>query len=1845
MLRIALALFLLTGVAAYGQISLPAAGVINTIAGGGSTNPGDGGLATSAQLTNPTAVAVDSSGNIYFSDTNANRVRKITAATGIITTVAGNGTAGYSGDNGQATSAMLNSPGGVAVDSAGNIYIVDGSNFRIRKITISNGVISTVAGTGTRGYNGDAITATTAELGYMGGVAIDSAGNIYISDAGNERIRKVTVSTGIITTVAGDGIDGFNSDGRAATSGGLNNPGWVAVDSSGNIYISDEGNYRVRKVTVSTGLISTVAGNGTYGNTGNGGPATSAEIGGPAQLAADASGNIFIADSSFDVIHKVTAATGQITTVAGNGIQGFSGDGGIAVAAEFYGSDGVAVDSSGNIYIADFYNARIRAVGPSTPVAVSCTPTSVIFGSGTAVSCVATVIGVNPTGTVDWSVNGGFEQADTLSGTSDNYTWTSAGNAGPYVIEAAYSGDANDLAGFGAAIAKISQAAPTMTVSTSGSPSIYGSSVTLTANLPSGASGTVTFSSGTAGSGTGLTTIGSATISGTTAPLVISTLSAGANNITAYWAGNSNFTSVTSPAMTQDVQLAPTISWATPAPITYGAALSSTQLNATVGYLSSANFIYNIAGNGATGYLSDGVPAPDTELGEPQGVAVDSSGNVYIADSSTNRIRKVTASTGLISTVAGNGTGGYNEDGIAATSAELSDPEGVALDSQGNIYIADKNNNRIRKVTVSTGIITTVAGNGTYGFQGDGSAATGAEMRYPMGIAVDTSGNIYFGDTNNYRIRKVTASNGIISTIAGTGTEGSSGNGVAATSAEINSPYGLTADASGNIYIADTNNNRVRKVTASTGIITTVAGNGTYGYNGDGIASASAELGQPEGVAVDSSGNIYIADSGNERIREVSASTGLISTFAGNGYVNTSTGHGGYSGDDGSATSAELSIPSGVAVDAAGDIFIADELNSRIRMVSAQAETFNVPGSFAYTPTFGAIPQGGAQTLSTTFTPTDTTTYATVNASVTLQVNALSSTISVGTSGSPTTYGGPVTFTATVSSGASGTVTFYDGNTAIGTGTISGTTANFVTSSLSGGAHTITASWPGNSDYTGATSGPIFQQVSVASSTISVGTSGSPSIYGGSVTFTATLPSGASGTVTFYDANTSIGTGTISGTTATFTTSSLTAGSHSITAGWTGNTNYTGNTSSAITQGVSQATPTVTWPTATSISYGQTLLSSTLSGGSAVNGGSATVIGSFAFTTPGTMPGAGTASQSVTFTPTDKIDYTGVTSTVNVTVNPASVTITASSPTVTYGAAIPTITPGYSAFQNSETSAVLTTPPVCVTAYTTTSAAGSSPSTSCSGAAAANYTFSYVNGTVTVSQASQTINFTAPATPVTYGASAITLSATATSGLAVSFGVSGQCSVLGSTLSFTGAGNCQVTASQTGNTNYTAATPVPQNVVIQQASVTITASSPSLNYGSAVPTIAAGYSAFQNSETSAVLTTPPVCVTAYTTTSPVGSSPSTSCSGAAAANYTFSYVNGTVTVSQTSQTINFTAPATPVTYGASAVSLSASATSGLAVSFGTSGPCSVSSGMLSFTGAGACQVTASQSGNTNYTAATPVPQSILIQQASVIITASSPTVSYGAAVPTITPGYSAFQNSQTSSVLTAGPVCVTAYTTASNAGSSPSTSCSGAAASNYTFTYASGNVTVNPAPQTINFTQPASPLVYPVASPIALVAIGGNSGNPVTFSVTGPGTLSGINNSTLTITGAGNVVVTANQAGNANYQAATSVSYTIVVSQVAGTVNKPTITPGGGAAIYSSSTSVTVTMATTTAGATIYYTTDGSTPSATHGTVYTAPFVIPQTAGAQVIKVQAMAAAPGLTPSAVVTANYHITAN
>ena len=320
---------------------------------------GDGGPATAARLNMSLGgVALDSAGNLYIADLLNERIRKVSPV-GTISTYAGNGGYGFWGDGGPATAAQLSLPHGVALDSAGNLYIADSNNHRIRKVT-PGGTISTYAGTGTEGFSGDGGPATAAHLDRPDGVALDSAGNLYIADLGNSRIRKVTPG-GTISTYAGNGGYGFWGDGGPATAAQLR-PRGMALDPAGNLYIADFGNSRVRKVTPG-GTISTYAGTGTPGFAGDGGPATAAQLSFPQGVALDSAGNLYIADSNNNRIRKVTPG-GTISTYAGTGLQGFSGDGGPAIDAQLWFPVGVALDSAGNLYIADQENQRIRKVTP-----------------------------------------------------------------------------------------------------------------------------------------------------------------------------------------------------------------------------------------------------------------------------------------------------------------------------------------------------------------------------------------------------------------------------------------------------------------------------------------------------------------------------------------------------------------------------------------------------------------------------------------------------------------------------------------------------------------------------------------------------------------------------------------------------------------------------------------------------------------------------------------------------------------------------------------------------------------------------------------------------------------------------------------------------------------------------------------------------------------------------------------------------------------------------------------------------------------------------------------------------------------------------------------------------------------------------------------------------------------------------------------------------------------------------------------------------------------------------------------------------------------------------------------
>lgn len=361
---------------------------INTIAGTGTGGfSGDGAAATAAQLRSPSCVKLDGSGNIYIADNMNHCVRKIDAS-GVITTIAGTGTAGFSGDGGAATAAQFSRPYALAIDGSGNIYVSDFSNNRIRKIN-SAGIITTIAGTGTGSYTGDGGAATAATIKMPSGINLDGAGNIYFAEEGNSVIRKITVSSGNISTIAGTGFAGYSIG--VATASMLRQPKDVAVDASGNVYIADQMNHRVRMVNTS-GTIVTLAGDGTGGFTGDGYAATASRVNRPYSVWVDATGNLLVSDLQNQRVRKIyLAGVGHIATIAGNGLASLTGDGGPATAAGIYEPAGAVADASGAIYVAEQGNSRIRKiaiVAPPPPVFIAGT-TAVCQGATTTLVATA----------------------------------------------------------------------------------------------------------------------------------------------------------------------------------------------------------------------------------------------------------------------------------------------------------------------------------------------------------------------------------------------------------------------------------------------------------------------------------------------------------------------------------------------------------------------------------------------------------------------------------------------------------------------------------------------------------------------------------------------------------------------------------------------------------------------------------------------------------------------------------------------------------------------------------------------------------------------------------------------------------------------------------------------------------------------------------------------------------------------------------------------------------------------------------------------------------------------------------------------------------------------------------------------------------------------------------------------------------------------------------------------------------------------------------------------------------------------------------------------------------------
>ena len=649
-----------------------------------------------------------------------------------------------------------------------------------------------------------------------------------------------------------------------------------------------------------------------------------------------------------------------------------------------------------------------------------------------------------------------------------------------------------------------------------------------------------------------------------------------------------------------------------------------------------ANFISgqitSVAGNSGFLYGGDGVPATSTSLFLPFGVTSNGAGDLYIADTYNGRIRRVDHATQIITTVAGDGMTGFAGDGGPATAAHLNSPSTVALDAFGNIYIADTSNNVVRVVNSSTGVITTVAGTpGEPGYVGDNGPATQAQLQGPNGLAFDASGNLYIADTGNNVVRQVNLTTGIITTFAGTGAGSYTGDGKAANRATLNGPWGLAVSASDEVYIGDQKNNVIRKVSI-VGVISTVAGNGLPGFSGDGASASTARLNKPSNMAFDAANNLYVADTGNNRVRKVNPSTNIITTVAGDN--NTSLGV-----DGQAANVAALYGPYAIAVDGNADIFIADVFHNRIREVPSNLAILLYPtqrvnsvsgvmnqtlenDGTAPLDLSQILPVTNAQLAPSTTCSTSTplaplaqcivaatfnpiTTGMQVMGSITIDSNAINapgtlllrgdvtstspSTVILASNPDPSIVGNPVTFTVQVISPAgvpTGTVQLTDGSSPLVSLTLTNGLASTMISTLSVGQHSITGSYSGDVNYSSSVSQAVLQIVNPvpanSMTTTTISSSANPVSINQPLTLTANVVAVATGqvqptgSVTFSDGSTALGTTNLTAGTAALAITSLSAGTHCLTADYSGDSLYATSKSSCLNELVTSSNPTTT---------------------------------------------------------------------------------------------------------------------------------------------------------------------------------------------------------------------------------------------------------------------------------------------------------------------------------------------------------------------------------------------------------------------------------------------------------------------------------------------------------------------------------------------------------------------------------------------------------------------------------------------------------------------------------------------
>jgi outer membrane protein assembly factor BamB len=857
-------------------------GVVTILAGSPGNVGSADGTGSAARFSQPYGVALDAAGNLLVADFGNHTIRKVTPA-GVVTTLAGSPGEPGSAD-GIDGAARFRGPIGVALDPAGNVVVADYDNHTIRKVSPA-GAVTTLAGSPGNPGSADGIGGA-AQFFLPVGVAGDSAGNLFVTDGRNGTIRKVTPA-GVVTTLA----DGAGSAARFA------NPGGVAVDSAGNLFVALVWGGTIRKVTPA-GVVTTLAGmDGVAGSAD--GTGSDARFDEPCGVALNSEGNLVVADTQNGTIRKVTPA-GVVTTLTGRA--GYAGG-----AARFHVPCGLAVDRAGNVFVTETYNQTIRRVTPAglvTTLAGNPGYPGSADGAGSAARFNF------PWGlTVDSA--GNLFVADRLNCTIRRVT-----PAGDVTTLAGNPGNPGSADGTGGA----ARFGGPVDVAVDGAGNVFvadHANSTIRKVTPAGVVTTLAGSAGIYGSADG--TGSEARFS---APCGVAVDSAGI----VYVADTNNHTvrKVTQEGVVTTLAGSAGVQGGT------DGTGSEARLNfpGSLALDSAGNLLVEGAYGGIRKVTPAGVVTTLTSA-VPAGVlALDSAGNILLL--SQNVIRRVTPEGMVTTTLAGRMENSGSADGTGSA-ARFYNPLGVAVDPAGNVWVADTWNALLRKVTPA-GLVTTLAGYGGWPLgSADGTGSAG-RFHWPVSVAVDSSGNAFVADNTNHTLRKVTPE-GVVTTLAGSAGSPGTANGTGS-AARFNQPYGVALDSAGTIFVADNGNHTIRKVTQA-GVVTTLAGSPGSAGSANGTGSA-ARFSSPTGVAVDSAGNVVVADNGNHTIRTVT-SAGVVTTLAGSAGIPGEA--------DGTGSAARFFYPTGVAVDSAGNVFVADAWNNTIRMITPASVVTTIGGT------------------------------------------------------------------------------------------------------------------------------------------------------------------------------------------------------------------------------------------------------------------------------------------------------------------------------------------------------------------------------------------------------------------------------------------------------------------------------------------------------------------------------------------------------------------------------------------------------------------------------------------------------------------------------------------------------------------------------------------------------------------------------------------------------------------------------------------------------------------------------------------------------------------------------------